>query len=191
MPKPLEKNHYQIGLTLFTHKKPSEIVLAGAPSAKEQKLAILEGNNWLVLNTTVLNNADINRDPLLCIRANALKQSLQTFGPTSKRLPSLRQNKGKAQSIVFHGHVTSKPGTIYILEWEILDSDKRIMTLTRFGKHENFNFKQLPYHADEVKAIVDTTLSQKILINTQKTRKNIIAQVDRMTKNQAGSASIR
>lgn len=142
-------------------KKNSQKYMAGGPSHEEQLSAILQNNYWTVLNAGLLKLA--GSDETLNNKANALKHSLQTYGPNSKNLPSLRQNEGKAKGEVFHGHVHNSQGLEYVIEWAIVDKNKKIMAITNFDKHENFKFKQAPLNDKEIKIIQTDVKNIKIM----------------------------
>jgi len=114
----------------------------GGPTPKEQLFTLAKGHYWMVLNSHLLNTFDLLHDQRLRNEVNALKHSLQSFGPNSPELPDCRSNKGKAEGYVFHGHCKHSGGTTFVLEWSEIDAENKIIALTNFGKHENFRFSQ-------------------------------------------------
>ena len=120
-------------------RKISNIFSAGGPSPIEQLLAMAEDNYWIVLDTDILHLGKNDRQ--FNIRVNAFKHSLQTYGPN---VPNLIHNTGKAKGLVFHGHIRNSNGTTYVLEWEVIAKERRIMTLRGFGPHENYKYQQTP-----------------------------------------------
>jgi hypothetical protein len=124
---------------------------------------MVAGEYWTVLNTSILGLCSNDKD--LCHRVNALKHALQTYGPQSEKLPDLRQNKGKPKGLVFHGHANNSNGKSYVLEWAIVDKSKKIIALTGFDTHENFNFRQDPLNDDEILKILSSSENMKIMKN--------------------------
>lgn len=126
-------------------KTTSGIHFFNGPSPEEQITSVIENKSWTLLNLHLLRDSSIKEDDRLCIEANVIKHTLQTYGPNnSNKIPSLLENKGKAQGVIFHGHINNSNGKMYVLEWEILDPENKIMAFTRFSKHENYQFKQAP-----------------------------------------------
>lgn len=148
-------------MKLFTKKHTSTIVSAGGPSPEDQLLSMAKGRYWTILNSSLLNR--IGNDKILVSRANALKSALQTYGPESDKLPDLRNNKGKAMGSIFHGHVKNSNGTTYIIEWTVIDKEKRLLALIGFDTHENYSFRQKPLNNDEVEKISQSAASKLII----------------------------
>lgn len=146
---------------LFHKSSPSNIVNAKGPNAKDQLYSLVSGQYWTVLNTSALKICSNDKD--LCHRVNALKHAIQTYGPDSKELPDLRQNKGNAKGAVFHGHANNSNGVTYVLEWAIVDKNKKIIALTRFDTHENFIFRKEPLTQDEISKILSSSENVKIM----------------------------
>lgn len=140
-------------LKLFEKSKPSNMVISRGPEYKDQIMAIANDEYRTILNTSLLRKS--SKDIELNHRVNALKCALQTYGPSSNKLPDLRQNKGKAQGFVFHGH--------YILEWAIIDAKIRVLTLTNFDTHENYKFKQKPIDKETASELLEQPESIKIM----------------------------
>ena len=163
-------------------KKNSLKCIAGGPSHEEQITAILQDNYWTVLNSVLLELPIT--DEILNNRANALKHSLQTYGPNSKSLPDLRQNEGKAKGKVFHGHVHNSRGLVYVLEWAIVDKEKKIMAITNFDKHENYKFKQEPLNGNEIEVIKagekNIKIMNRVSCSTNEIKKKFV-QLDGVT----------
>lgn len=154
---------------MFFKKDTSVNVLnAKGPQYKDQIEAMLHDKYWRILNSNLLSLSSNDED--LCHRVNALKHSLQTYGPEDQEnLPDFRHNKGRAQGSVFHGHVNNSTGKTYVLEWAIIDRNKRIMALTNFDVHENFKFKQEPLDQGAIKCILSTAHNLKIIaLSSQK-----------------------
>ena len=146
---------------LFKKSKVSQKINANGPAYPDQILAMAQGNYWTILNTGLLKLSKNNKD--LCNRVNALKAALQTYGPNSTQLPDLRQNKGLAQGSVFHGHVNNSSGKTYVLEWAVIDDERKIMALINFAKHENYVFKQTPMDLLTAESILSTPENKKII----------------------------
>ena len=151
---------------------------SGGPSPKEQLLAITESRYWIVLNSSLLKNC--GSDKSLLNRANALKHALQTYGPTSTSLPDFRYNKGKANSYIFHGHAINSNGCTYILEWTVIDAEKRVIALIGFDTHENYSFRQKPLSEDERKKILLRDENKQIMARATK---KIAEAKERTTRN--------
>ena len=146
---------------LFKKQSPSKKVLAGGPSPEDQMAAIIKDKYWTVLNSHLL--AACKGDDKLTDRANAFKHALQTYGPISNDLPCLIMNEGKAKNHVFHGHVTDNNGTAFVLEWTVIDADKRWLALLGFKKHENYAFAQGPLTALEKSSIIEQKRNQNVI----------------------------
>ena len=168
-------------LRLFKKAITSNIVIAGGPSANEQLSAMVSGEYWTVLNTSILLTCVNDKD--LCHRVNALKHALQTYGPESIHLPDLRPNKGKAQGFIFHGHANNSNGTTYILEWTVVDRKKKIMAITAFDTHENFKFRQEPLSAIEITKILSLSENIKIIENVSNKIQEAKEKVERFEAN--------
>jgi len=149
-------------VTFFEKSKSSNIVKAGGPSKAEQLSSMINNAYWTVLNASLLQRAAADKD--LLYRVNALKAALQTYGPTSSKLPDFRHNtKGSAKGHIFHGHAKNSAGTIYVLEWTVLCAEKQIIALIGFGTHENYRYRQNPLNATEVEKILGCTESKQII----------------------------
>lgn len=165
-------------------KKGDEIsskVGAGGPTPGAQLLAMANNEYWVVLNSHLLRAC--GNDRMLCNQVNAFKHALQTYGPWSSLLPDFRLNQGKAKNHVFHGHVTDSTGTQHILEWAIVDADKRIMALVGFQKHENYPFKTVPLKQGDCNAILMSAQNRKIMDYASLKIKEAIKKVERMEHN--------
>lgn len=148
-------------LKLFEKSKPSNTVISRGPEYKDQIMAMANDEYWTILNTSLLRKS--SADTELNHRVNALKCALQTYGPSSNKLPDLRQNKGKSKGFVFHGHVNDSNGLTYILEWAIIDTKNRVLTLTNFNTHENYTFRQKPIDKKTASELLSQPESIKII----------------------------
>lgn len=147
---------------LFQKAKKTKKELAGAPEYSETIEAIKENRNWILFNTKVLNCDSVMTNTKLNIKVNAFKLCLQTYGPVSNLLPSFKPNKGdKVKGEVFHGHVSGSNSVTYVLEWAVLDPKERIITLIKFDKHENYQFRQNPLSDEEKNALLENVINQK------------------------------
>ena len=168
----------------FFKKKEKEIsakVGAKGPTPEAQLLAMAKEKYWIVLNSNLLRSC--SKDKALCNQANAFKHALQTYGPyNSINLPDFRQNQGKARGLVFHGHVSDSIGTQHILEWTVVDADRRIMALLGFQKHENYPFKAVPLKESERLAILTSPENIKKIDYAASKIKEAIIKVDREMK---------
>lgn len=158
--------------------KVSHIVNAGGPSADEQLCAMVNGDYWVVLNAGLLNRCPEKSD--LCYRANALKIALQTYGPTGEKLPDCRVNEGAAKNQVYHGHVNDSNGKIYVLEWAIINYDKKIMALIGFDTHENYKFRKKKLTIEEIERIFYQGKNQKIYMHAQEKIKEAKIKINKM-----------
>lgn len=155
--------------SLYKNKKITLKEMVGGPSYQEQLSALALHQNWIVLNTDCLN-VDTLDDLRLNHAVNALKHALQTYGPTSDRLPSdVRQNSGAAQGSVYHAHAEGNGGT-YVLEWAIVDENRKIMALLRFRSHENYPYAQRPLNDREKQVILQKPANQRILQRSEENR---------------------
>lgn len=147
--------------------------LVGAPEYHQVLESIHEGKNWYIINTGMLNCEAVTTCQKFNDKVNAFKLCLQTYGPSSNLLPDFRNNKGKhIHNDVFHGHMTDKNRCTYVLEWAIVDPNKRTMTLVNFAKHENYAFKQKSLTDKEKKNL----LSDKKNIQTLNRAKEVVEQ---------------
>lgn len=149
---------------------------------------MVTGQYWTVLNTSILRLSANNKD--LCHRVNALKHALQTYGPQSGNLPDLRHNQGKPKGWVFHGHVNNSSGKTYVLEWAIVDKNKKIIALTGFGPHENFKYSQEPLSDKAIFKILSDSQNVKIMNNIPKKIQEATEKVARIERNYKKSFSI-
>lgn len=137
----------------------------------EQLLAMVENRYWTVLNrhvlADVLGKAPYCHMKKLVDASNVLKNSLQTYGPTSKKLPDLRPNKG-TEGRVFHGHVHDGHKTTFVMEWGVIDVKKRQIALLGFAKHENYVYRQKPVSSDELTRILARRENKKIIEHVDK-----------------------
>ena len=147
-------------LKLFT-KKNSRIVDAGGPSPEDQLSAMVNDEYWTILNSSLLRG--VGKDKNLVPRVNALKHAIQTYGPKSDKLPDFRHNKGKAQGLVFHGHATDSLGNTFVLEWAIVNEDKKLLSLVGFGNHENYPFRQSPLNENDINRLLESEESKKTI----------------------------
>ena len=166
--------------TLFKKAKNSTKIEANGPEYSEQLLAMVKGTYWTVLNSSLLSAC--RNDDDLCNRVNALKAALQTYGPNSRLLPDLRQNEGTKGSI-FHGHVNDSNGKTYVLEWTVIDHEKRIMALLNFDKHENYPFKKSPLKDSDIQRILLNPDNIKIIERVATKIKEATEKVERVTSN--------
>ena len=148
---------------LFKKTTLSNQVMANGPPPEDQILAMAEDRYWFVLNSYLLQ--ECHGKEQLTHRANAFKHALQTYGPTSDQLPELRMNKGKANQSVFHGHVTGDTGSSYVIEWAVIDAEKRILALVGFDSHENYNFRKEPLTEKEKLSILNSEINLKNMEN--------------------------
>lgn len=168
--------------SIFKKGKINAKTLAGGPSYEEQISAIVNNRYWFVLNTHHLSPC--SDDSSLCDRTNAFKHALQTYGPNAiNLLPNTFNNKGKAGNHIYHGHITNSTGTIYVLEWTIVDREKRIMAIVGFGSHENYPFKQEPLTKTERTTILSDPNNIKIIENAERAIKETKLKVDRTELN--------
>ena len=167
-------------LGMFKKTKSSHLVESGGPEYRDQIMAMANNTYWTILNTSLLrqssNNTKLNH------RVNALKCALQTYGPNSDKLPDLRQNKGAAKGFVFHGHVHDSNGLTYVLEWAIIDREKRILTLTNFDTHENYKFSQYPIDKDTASKLLMHPESVKIMEHASRKIDEVKQKVESMEK---------
>ena len=163
----------------FSKKSISAKVNAGGPAAQDQLSAMAQDSYWTVLNTKLL--IGFKTDRIFNDRINAFKHALQTYGPhPTSGLPDLIQNTGKALGFVFHGHVHNSNGTTYVLEWTVIDKDRRIIALLGFEPHENYKFQQAPLRIEEIKKILSNPHNIKILAHVEKKISEAKAKVERM-----------
>jgi len=157
----------------------SKIVLANGPNRAEQVKAIVRERYWTVFKSFLFR--DIHpQDQALIHQVNALKNSLQTYGPNSEKLPELRQNLGQAKGSVFHAHVSSSSGCTYVVEWAIVDVEKKQLAITQFGPHENFPFTQAPLSKEQINNLRNCPENRAILEKVQATKKDCIKKLNRL-----------
>ena|SRR3990167_1177717 len=141
----------------FKTTEDSNIVKSGGPSKTEQLRAIYEGKYWTVLDPKKLLKKCKERfqnDKDLLYEANAIKAAIQTYGPKSNLIPEMKKNTNpKTKGNIFHAHAKDKCGTEYIVEWEIIEEEKKIVELVGFDTHENYSFKGKKY-SDKDKEII-------------------------------------
>jgi len=150
-------------LDFFKKTTVSKKVNAGGPSAEDQVSAMASNQYWVVLNTHLLSSCV--KGSLLCDRANAFKHALQTYGPISNNFPDkkLRGGKGAAKGHIFHGHVNDASGITYVIEWSVIDREKKIMALVGFDTHENYTFRSTPLNQDDCAKIMALPYNIKTL----------------------------
>ena len=151
-------------LKLFT-KKNSRIVNERGPSPHDQLSSMANDEYWTVLNSSLLSG--IGKDRCLVPRVNALKHAIQTYGPKSDKLPDFRHNKGKAQGVVFHGHAADSLGKTFVLEWAIVDEERRLLSLVGFGNHENYPFRQSPLNEENIKRLLGSEESKTTMAKVE------------------------
>lgn len=170
-------------MDFFKKKNVSSIVLAGGPTPGEQLLAMAENRYWTVLNASFLTQCN-RGDSTFMYRTNAFKSALQTYGPIAKdKLPSCPPNKGKAEGIIFHGHINDSNGTTYVLEWTVINTEKRLIALLGFDTHENYKFKQTPLNKDMCSKISSAPENVKIMSHVSKKIAEAKAKVERVEQN--------
>lgn len=168
----------------FFEKKPSALMDFNAPDAKEQDLAILEGRYWTVLEQHHLTDHRLHSDAKLRRATNAFKAALQTYGPVSNDLPDLRKNIGdKIKGQVWHGHVRDSNGKEFVLEWAIVDTNKRIIAITAFDSHENFKFKQASLKDAEKQKLLASEPNKAIIARVNRVREDVKKKAERIEKN--------
>ena len=166
-PKSQLDNNCSIRTDLYSKETTSSIVEANGPTSAEQLQALANGNYWTILNSHILSL--VGSDDLFASRTNALKHSLQTWGPNSDRLPDLRNNTGKVKGTMYHGHINNSNGSTYVLEWAIIDKSKQFLALIGFDTHENYKFRKQPLTRYETAKIVNSKKNKKVIANaTQK-----------------------
>lgn len=138
-----------------------------APVLNPQISAMIEDRYWTVLNSHLLADV-IGKKPegdmkTLGEKANTVKHALQTYGPILRDHDiDFRSNKGAAEGKVFHSDM--KAGTTtYVMEWTILDNEKRIIALVGFDKHENYAYRQKGLTEAEEKLILTKPSNQIIM----------------------------
>ena len=146
----------------------------GGPRPKAQNKAILQGSYWYTFNSSILNNDYLKVDKDLRLKTNAFKAFLQTYGPDEAKKSGfdIRENKG-ADKKIWHTHLKGADGTTYVLEWEILDKDKRHLSLNKFGPHENFRFTQSPKAPVAINALICNKESKKIFKDIAQKKENL------------------
>ncbi len=149
---PKNNPHGLFFLRTFQGPKKNWLVAAGGPNYVEQASAILDHQEWEVLNPFLLGNAYTQQDEKLLRAVNALKGALQTFGPTPANYAVTTQHKTNNE--VFHTNIHGTTGTTYEVEWAIIDREKRIVALLGFDKHENYPFRQSALTGEEKQRIL-------------------------------------
>lgn len=171
-------------INFFTKTVPSAQLYAGGVRPEDQLYAISKDRYWTVLNTSILRSLKNCSDDLIVPRVNAIKHAIQTYGPIDKqKLPDFRQNTGQAKGHVFHGHAQDSLGKTYVLEWAIINWDKRQVALIGFGSHENYAFRQTPLSPAEIKAILSSPETDAILRRVVTKTEAAKKKVERIEKN--------
>lgn len=153
-------------IPFFKKTNISNIVKAKGPSPEDQLWAMANDKYWTILNSPLLQKSA--GDLKLVARVNALKNALQTYGPTSENLPDFRNNKGKAMGTVFHGHANDSNGTTFVLEWTVVDREKQLIALIGFDSHENYSFRQTPLNKVELDSILACEDNKKAMAQANK-----------------------
>ncbi len=138
--------------------------------------ALATDNYWTVLGAyTHLRHEKLSEDNNLCHRVNYIKHLLQVNGP--KNIPGLINNKGKSKGHIFHAHANDSKGKTYVMEWTVIDSDRKILAIVGFGIHENYPFIQQPLKDEEMKKILneESKFDKK---GKDKSNKRILKDVD-------------
>ncbi|MDF1683615.1 MAG: hypothetical protein P1U36_03060 [Legionellaceae bacterium] len=141
------------------------------PVMNLQLNAMVENQYWTVLNSYLLAEV-IGKKPqgdmkILADKANTVKHQLQTYGPILRDYGvDFRQNTGRAAGEIFHSNMKAGK-TMYVMEWTVLDEEKRIMTLLGFGPHENYDYAQKPLTAIQQTKILDDSHNKNILDNVK------------------------
>lgn len=183
MPKPAIKNYPELTVRQY-NPKPSAISENKGPAAIEQLNALITDNYWTVLGVKRFFTCPIIRDtPQLTVSVNAFKHTLQTFGPyDSERIPHFRSGEGKTRGSVFHGHVKGRNATEYVIEWTVIDSEKKIMAIVGFGSHENYSFIEKPLTPKAKQAIYMDPDNQRILEQVVQLKESARAKSERMNR---------
>lgn len=164
----------------------SEKVKVGGPSPEDQILAMANNKYWIVLNTHLL--VGCTKGSLLCDRVNAFKHALQTYGSVSDQLPDRREGKGSAKGHIFHGHVNDETGTTYVIEWSVIDKEKRIMALVGFDTHENYKFCSTPLNKEDCKKILTAPKNIKTINHAVEKIEEAKNKVERTERNRGHCA---
>lgn len=165
---------YGYGVTMQNNlffKSPSNKQITGkGPSQFEFLDSISKNNDWIVLNSSILRDSLISdkHDDRLNCSVNALKAYLQVNGPHWKKTANTPDCRGKGP--IYHGHAYDKQNKHYILEWTVIDKEKRILMLIDFGVHENHAFTQKVCE-DKKNKILNSEESRKIIKNVERVRK--------------------
>lgn len=168
-------------LDFFKKTNVSEKVKVGGPSPEDQILAMANNKYWIILNPHLLTICA--KGSVLCDRVNAFKHALQTYGCVSDKLPDKREGKGLAKGHIFHGHVKDNTGTTYVIEWSVIDKEKRIMALIGFDTHENYKFRLTPLNQDDCKKILTAPKNIKTFNHAVEKIKEAKDKVDRIKQN--------
>lgn len=159
----------------YISKQSKSKVNCGGPKGEDQLLAMANDKSWIVLNTDRLRIC--KKGTIFCDRANAFKHALQTYGPYNN-LPDFRHNEGQAKNHIFHGHVNDSKGKTFVLEWAIVNREKRIMALMGFSTHENYKFCQKPLSEAECDKIMTSDKNIRIINNTREKIKEVKNKVN-------------
>lgn len=156
----MKKNKHQ-----FFESKPEA---TPKPALDLQLNAMIENKYWTVLNTHLLAEiigkkpqGDLNK---LAEKANTVKHELQTYGPILRgHSADFRANKGKkVAGEVFHSDMKAGK-TTYVMEWTVLDEEKRMIALIGFDSHENYKYQQKTLTAEQQSKTLSDPCNQKIL----------------------------
>ncbi|MDF1827137.1 MAG: hypothetical protein P1U39_02540 [Legionellaceae bacterium] len=142
------------------------------PVMNLQLKAMVENQYWTVLNSHLLAEV-IGKKPqgdmkILVDKANTVKHQLQTHGPILRdHGVDFRQNKGKAAGEIFHSNMKAGK-TMYVMEWTVINEEKRIIALLGFGAHENYDYAQNPLTEEQKSKILNEPRNEEIIKNVKK-----------------------
>lgn len=181
MPKFTSSNYPALTVTQY-NPKPSAISEAKGPAAIDQLNALITDNYWTVLNVKRFFNCPrLSADKKLTLAVNAFKHALQTFGPYDhQNLPDFRAGVGKTRGHIFHGHVRDANKKEYVIEWAVVDAEKKIMAIVGFGIHENYSFAKEPLTPKMASFIYSNQDNQSILEKVAELKTNAKAKSIRM-----------